>query len=159
MGRILAHGLGGRSDLPVPMYLAQYGAAVALIFSFAALRTFWRTLSAGLDLLRGRPGGATRAMPSWLGYWPAAASLAVFGLGWDLFGTASWVQNPVAVTTAIIALVQVAAIVGGHLLGVVAAHDRAMATFRGRDRLRGQYYLFATVVCYTVGGIALLVGT
>jgi hypothetical protein len=447
MGRILAHGLGGRSDLPVPMYLAQYGAAVALIFSFAALRTFWRTprlehagagdgrplpgavqrvaeapatraglavlglflagvtvaaaafgpddpvtnpaptwlyiwfwvglvpaslllgpiwrllnplrtLSAGLDRLRGRPQGPARALPAGLGYWPAAASLAVFawlelvyadaslpstvlafllgyglvhlaasmvygqawfargdgfevystllaslcpfgrrrdgrlvvrnplaglagidvapglvavvcvllgaaafdglartrwwasitggrsghvdlllgtaglavavgfvavtylaatrasqrfrrvrvadpaedrldrrfvhtllpiavgytlahyfsllvlegqngyirasdpfGLGWDLFGTAGWVQNPVAVTTATIALVQVAAIVGGHLLGVVAAHDRAMATFRGRDRLRGQYLLFATMVCYTVGGIALLVGT
>jgi hypothetical protein len=81
-----------------------------------------------------------------------------FGRGWDLFGTASWVQNPLAVSTATIALVQVGAIVGGHLVGVVAAHDRAMATFRGRDRLRGQYLLFATMVCYTVGGIALLVG-
>jgi hypothetical protein len=81
-----------------------------------------------------------------------------FGQGWDLFGTASWVQNPLAVSTAIIALVQVAAIVGGHLVGVVAAHDRAMATFRGRDRLRGQYLLFATMVCYTVGGSALLLG-
>jgi hypothetical protein len=64
----------------------------------------------------------------------------------------------VAVSTATIALVQVTAIVAGHLVGVVAAHDRAMATFRGRDRLRGQYLLFATMVCYTVGGIALLVG-
>jgi hypothetical protein len=34
-----------------------------------------------------------------------------------------------------------------------------MATFRGRDRLRGQYLLLATMVCYTVGGIGLLVGT
>jgi hypothetical protein len=66
MGQILAHGLGGRSDLPVPMWLAQYGAAVALVFSFAALHS---------------------------------------------------------------------------------------------DRLRGQYLRFATMVCYTVGGIALLVGT
>jgi hypothetical protein len=48
--------------------------------------------------------------------------------------------------------------VGGHLLGVVAPHDRAMATFCGRDRRRGQYFPFATMVCYTVGGIALLVG-
>jgi hypothetical protein len=447
MGRILAHGLGGRSDLPVPMWLAQYGAAVALVFSFAALRTFWRTprlehagagdgrplpapvqrladapatraglralglalagitlaaaafgpddpvanpaptwlyiwfwvglvpasllfgpiwrlmnplrtLSAGLERLRGRPGAVSRELPAGLGYWPAAASLAVFawlelvyadaslpstvlafllgyglvhlgasmvygqawfargdgfevystllaslcpfgrradgrlvvrnplaglagidvapglvavicvllggaafdglartrwwasvtgdrgehvdlllgtaglaaaigfvavtylaatrasqryrpvriadpaedrldrrfvhtllpiavgytlahyfsllvlqgqngyirasdpfGRGWDLFGTASWVENPLAVSTATIALVQVTSIVAGHMVGVVAAHDRAMATFRGRDRLRGQYLLFATMVCYTVGGIALLVGT
>ncbi|HZA83653.1 MAG TPA: hypothetical protein VFC13_19655, partial [Actinomycetes bacterium] len=68
-------------------------------------------------------------------------------------------RNPAAVSTATIALVQVTAIVCGHLLGVVAAHDRAVATFRGRDKVRGQYLLFATMVCYTVGGIALLVGT
>lgn len=30
MGRVLAHGLGGRSDLPVPMWLAQYGAAATI---------------------------------------------------------------------------------------------------------------------------------
>jgi hypothetical protein len=446
MGRLLAHGLGGRSDLPVPLYLAQYGAAMALIFSFAALGSFWRTprlerdpagggrplpaavqrladapatraalrllglvlaavvlaaaalgpddpaanpaptwlyiwfwvglvpaslllgpvwrllnplrtLAAGLDRLRGAPTGAAREPPAWLGYWPAAASLAVFawlelvyadaalpstvlafllgyglvqlacalafgpgwfargdgfevystllaslcpfgrrgdgrlvvrnplaglaglevapglvavvcvllgsaafdglartrwwasvtgrgghtdlllgtaglaagvgfvaatylaatrasqrfrrvraadraddrldrrfvhsllpiavgytlahyfsllviegqtgyilasdplGRGWDLFGTAGWARNPAAVSTATIALVQVGAIVCGHLLGVVAAHDRAMATFRGRDKVRGQYLLFATMVAYTVGGIALLVGT
>jgi hypothetical protein len=447
MGRVLAHGLGGRSDLPVPLYLAQYGAAVALVFSFAALGSFWRTprlerdpardgrplpaamqrladapatraglsllgllaaavvlaaaalgpddpaanpaptwlyiwfwvglvpaslllgpvwrllnplrtLAAGLDRLRGAPPGWAREPPPWLGYWPAAASLALFawlelvyadaalpstmlafllgyglvqlaaalvygqawfargdgfevystllaslcpfgrrgdgrlvarnplaglagvevapglvavtcvllggaafdglartrlwasltdaggdhvdlllgtaglaaaigfvavtylaatrasqrfrrvrvaggaddrldrrfvhsllpiavgytlahyfsllviegqdgyilasdplGRGWDLFGTAGWARNPAAVSTQTIALVQVAAIVCGHLLGVVAAHDRALAVFRGRDRVRGQYLLFATMVCYTVGGIALLVGT
>jgi hypothetical protein len=444
MGGVLAHGLGGRSDLPVPMYLAQYGAAMALIFSFAALGSFWRTprlerdpardgrplpaavqqmadapatraglrllglalaavtlaaaafgpddpaanpaptwlyiwfwvglvpaslllgpvwrllnplrtLAAGLDRLRGVPRDWAREPPPWLGYWPAAASLAVFawlelvyadaslpstvlafllgyglvqlvaamawgpawfgrgdgfevystllaslcpfgrrgdgrlvvrnplvglagievapglvavacvllgsaafdglartrlwasvtgrgehvdlllgtaglaaaigfvavtylaamrasqrfrrvraagadqrldrrfvhsllpiavgytlahyfsllviegqdgyilasdplGRGWDLFGTAGWARNPTAVSTTTIAIVQVAAIVCGHLLGVVAAHDRAMATFRGRDKVRGQYLLLATMVCYTVGGIALLVG-
>jgi hypothetical protein len=62
------------------------------------------------------------------------------------------------VSTATIALVQVRAIVAGHMVGVVAAHDRAMATFRDRDQLRGQSLRFATMVCYTVGGIALLVG-
>ena len=61
-----------------------------------------------------------------------------FGLGWDLFGTADWQLNRLAVSTATIALVQVSAIVAGRLLGVVAAHDQAMATFRGRDRIRGQ---------------------
>jgi hypothetical protein len=53
----------------------------------------------------------------------------------------------------------VASIVTGHVVGVVAAHDRAMAVFRGRDRIRGQYLLLSTMVLYTVSGTALLVGT
>jgi hypothetical protein len=82
-----------------------------------------------------------------------------FDRGWNLFGTADWDINLLAVSTTAIALVQVAAIVTGHLLGVVAAHDRAMAVFRGRDRIRGQYLLLSTMVLYTVSGIALLIGT
>ena len=42
-GAILAHGIGGRSDLPVPLWLAQYGAAAALLVSFTVLALFWRT--------------------------------------------------------------------------------------------------------------------
>ena len=79
--------------------------------------------------------------------------------GWDLFGTADWRMNLVVVSTAAIALIQVGAIVCGHVLGVVAAHDRAVALFRGRDTLRAQYLLLATMVFYTLSGIALLVGT
>jgi hypothetical protein len=79
--------------------------------------------------------------------------------GWDLFGTADWKMNLVLVSTSAIALIQVGAIVTGHVLGVVAAHDRAVATFRGRDMLRGQYLLLTTMVFYTLSGIALLVGT
>jgi hypothetical protein len=42
-GGVLAHGIGGRSDLPVPLWLAQYGAAAALLVSFTVLAVFWRT--------------------------------------------------------------------------------------------------------------------
>ena len=94
MGRILAHGLGGRSDLPVPMYLAQYGAAVALIFSFAALRTFWRTPRlehAGAGDGRPLPGAlqrvadapATRAGLAVLGLFLAGITVAVAAFGPD----------------------------------------------------------------------------
>jgi hypothetical protein len=232
VGRALAHGLGGRSDLPVPIWLAQYGAAVAraLGLALAAVTVaaaalgpddpvanpaptwlyvwFWvglvpaslafgpvwrllnplRTLSAALERLRGRGAGEAREPPAWLGYglvhlgasmvygqaWfargdgfevystllaslcpfgrrddgrlvvrnPLAGLAAAvgytlahyfsllvlegqngsirasdpFGRGWDLFGTAGWVQNPQAVSTATIALVQVSAIVGGIAL-------------------------------------------
>ena len=38
-----AHGLGARSDLPLPLWMFAYGAAAALIISFAGLAVFWRT--------------------------------------------------------------------------------------------------------------------
>ena len=79
--------------------------------------------------------------------------------GWDLFGTADWRMNLLLVSTTAIALIQVGAIVCGHVLGVVAVHDRAVALFRGRDQLRGQCLLLTTMVFYTLSGIALLVGT
>jgi len=82
-----------------------------------------------------------------------------FDRGWDLFGTADWKINLLLVSTTAIAVVQVCSIVTGHVLGVVVAHDRAVATFRGRDTLRGQYPLLVTMVFYTLGGIALLLGT
>lgn len=82
-----------------------------------------------------------------------------FAVGWDLFGTAGWSINYLLVSTSMIALVQVGAIVLGHVAGVVAAHDRALAVFSGRDKTRGQYPLLAVMVIYTCGGIALLVGT
>jgi hypothetical protein len=47
-------------------------------------------------------------------------------------------MNLVLISTSAIALIQVGAIVFGHILGVVAAHDRAIALFRGRDTLRAQ---------------------
>lgn len=80
------------------------------------------------------------------------------GRGWDLFGTADLVINYATISTTAIALVQVAAIVTGHVIGVVAAHDRAVALFSGADKTRAQYSLLGVMVLYTVGGIALLVG-
>lgn len=82
-----------------------------------------------------------------------------FAIGWDLFGTAEWRMNLLLVSTTAIALIQVGAIVCGHVLGVVIAHDRAVALFKGRDQVRGQYPLLITMVFYTLSGIALLVGT
>jgi hypothetical protein len=38
---VLAHGVGGRTDLPVPVWLFAYGAAFALLISFVALRILW----------------------------------------------------------------------------------------------------------------------
>ena len=40
---IVAHGIGGRGDLPVPFSLALVGASLALVVSFVVLAWSWRT--------------------------------------------------------------------------------------------------------------------
>jgi hypothetical protein len=80
------------------------------------------------------------------------------GRGWRLFDTDAGIDYTV-VSPQAIALVQVAAIVIGHIVGVVAAHDRAVSLFDRTGQRAGQYPLLALMVTYTCAGIALLVGT
>jgi hypothetical protein len=80
-----------------------------------------------------------------------------FGYGWDLFGTIDYRINvrPVSVNT--IWYVQTISLVAGHVLGLVLAHDRALALFPSpKTALRTQYALLALMVLYTVGGLWLL---
>lgn len=81
-----------------------------------------------------------------------------FATGANYFGTTFWAINFALVPASAISVVQVASIVGGHIVGVIAAHDRAVSLFRGRAAVRGQYPLLAVMVAYTVGGVALLMG-
>lgn len=39
---VLAHGIGTRSDLPLPLNLVLYGAEMAMAISFPALLVLWR---------------------------------------------------------------------------------------------------------------------
>ncbi|MFE7326134.1 hypothetical protein ACFU8W_14355 [Streptomyces sp. NPDC057565] len=55
-----------------------------------------------------------------------------------------------------IATLQVAAIVVGHVLGVVAAHDRSVRLFPPARAVAGQLPLLALMIAYTVGGLTLL---
>lgn len=54
----LAHGIGTRSDLPVPTTLAALGAGLALLISFGALALLWRR-----PRLRGAAGGVALPAP------------------------------------------------------------------------------------------------
>lgn len=81
------------------------------------------------------------------------------GRGWNLLGTAGARIDYGVISVSTIALVQVAAIIAGHVVGVVAAHDRAVGLLSRRHTRRGQYPLLAAMVAYTSAGIALLVGT
>ncbi|MFI6025291.1 hypothetical protein [Amycolatopsis magusensis] len=59
---------------------------------------------------------------------------------------------------AVIAAVQIAGIVAGHVLGVVSAHDRALVVLRAHYVKAGQYPVLALMVGYTAIGIYLVSG-
>ena len=80
-----------------------------------------------------------------------------FGFGWDLFGTADVTPriNVMAPTT--IWYAQVAALVIGHVAGLVLAHDKAVELFESpRKAAISQYAMLALMVVYTVAGLWLL---
>lgn len=81
-----------------------------------------------------------------------------FRTGADVFGTADNTLDLAAVSPETIAGVQVAAIVLGHVLGVVLAHDRAVRLCRAGRARTSQYPLLAVMVAFTVSGLALLLG-
>jgi hypothetical protein len=81
-----------------------------------------------------------------------------FGAGWDLFGTDDWVVNLALLSPTTIWYVQVAAIVIGHVGGVVLAHDRAVAVFDREAAVRTQYALLAVMVLFTASGLLILSG-
>ncbi|HLZ36562.1 MAG TPA: hypothetical protein VKP64_02135 [Mycobacteriales bacterium] len=78
------------------------------------------------------------------------------GTGADLLGTGGRGVDYSILTPAFIAGTQVVAVVTGHMLGVVAAHDRAVSLFARRDAVRGQLPLLLLMVGYTIGGLLLL---
>ena len=79
------------------------------------------------------------------------------GLGWNAFGTAElgisplWLDTPVVTST-----VQLLAIVGGHVIGVLVAHELALRVLPVGRRLTGQVPLLLVMIGYTCGGLLLL---
>jgi hypothetical protein len=77
--------------------------------------------------------------------------------GTDLFGTYRNVVDLTVVSAAAIALVQVGAIIVGHVVGVTLAHERALLSAR-RARASDQLPLVVVMVLFTFGGLGLLFG-
>ncbi|HEU4656193.1 MAG TPA: fenitrothion hydrolase [Capillimicrobium sp.] len=79
------------------------------------------------------------------------------GDGSDLFGTADTAIDYTWVTATGIWYVQVAALVVGHVAGLVLAHDRALSLYRGaRAATRSQYWMLVVMVGFTSLGLWLL---
>lgn len=79
--------------------------------------------------------------------------------GANLLGTADWQVNYwLSSHPTFLAVTKVLAVVTGHVLGVIAAHDRAMRLLPRRHQLTGQLPLLVVMVFYTVTGLYLLFG-
>jgi hypothetical protein len=77
--------------------------------------------------------------------------------GTDLFGTASGTIDFKVLSANAIWYVQVAALVTGHVTGLVLAHDRATAYWGDyRQAARSQYWMLAVMVAFTCFGLYLL---
>ena len=80
---VLAHGIGGVRDLPVPPWLFYWGAAVVLVLSFLALGVLWRRPL----LAQHEAGRALGATVSWLVLGPVRIAVQIvaallFALVW-----------------------------------------------------------------------------
>jgi hypothetical protein len=76
--------------------------------------------------------------------------------GWDLFGSAGVVTNLTPLSTHTVWYVQVGALVAGHVLGLILAHDRSLSLAEGGAAIRSQYAMLGLMVVFTVGGLFLL---
>ncbi|MDU0312639.1 hypothetical protein RKE38_03005 [Phycicoccus sp. M110.8] len=92
--------------------------------------------------------------------WEGANGLAKFsdplGTGADWLGTAGVRPSAALIAPGLVAGIQVVAIITGHVLGVVVAHERALTLFPRRAAVVGQVPLLVLMVLYTVGGLTLL---
>lgn len=81
---LLAHGISGREDLPIPDWLFGWAAVVVLVASFVALAVLWPRPRLERDAFRPLPAGLGRALTH-----PAVEVLGgAFGVG--LLGVVVW---------------------------------------------------------------------
>lgn len=77
--------------------------------------------------------------------------------GANYFGTADLKVDYQSLSSAAVWYVQVAALVVGHVAGLVLAHDRALAVFRSpRKATQSQVWMLAVMVTYTCLGLWIL---
>jgi hypothetical protein len=79
--------------------------------------------------------------------------------GDNWLGTADWSVNIwLSLHPTFLASVKVLAVVAGHVVGVISAHDRALALIPRRHQVVGQLGLLVIMVVYTGTGLYLLFG-
>jgi hypothetical protein len=81
------------------------------------------------------------------------------GHGWNLLGLGNASVNYVlSLHPSVLATIKVCCVVGGHVAGVVSAHDRALRVLPAGYQLTGQLAMMLVMVGYTFTGLYLLFG-
>ena len=79
------------------------------------------------------------------------------GRGWNTFGSAEMgVNSAIFNHPTGIAVMQACAIVGGHVFGIICAHEKAVALLPPDRAVRGQLPLLLVMIGYTCAGLFLL---
>lgn len=77
----------------------------------------------------------------------------------DYLGTVDWtVSYFLSLRPGLLASLKVGFVLAGHILAVIAAHDRAVRVLPRRSTMSGQLAMLMLMVVYTVGGLLLLFG-
>jgi hypothetical protein len=80
-----------------------------------------------------------------------------FGRGWNLLGLAHLhVAYVLSLYPTLLAVVKVSCVVTGHIMAVIAAHDRALRLLPAGHQLTGQLTMMLVMVSYTFTGLYLL---
>lgn len=75
----------------------------------------------------------------------------------NYFGTADWtVSYFLSLRPELLATLKVGFVLTGHILAVIAAHDRALKVLPERSAVSGQLAMLVLMLVYTVGGLLLL---
>jgi hypothetical protein len=79
--------------------------------------------------------------------------------GDNWLGTANWSVNYwLSFHPSLLAVLKVLAVITGHIVGVIAAHDRAIRLLPPKHHVTGQIGMLVVMVCYTASGLYLLMG-
>jgi hypothetical protein len=148
--------------------LLVFTAVVATTFSLAARAT------GGIDPQRRRalPGEMAHSLipivvgyifAHYLSYLVERGQQAVFGLadpfgrGWNLLGLAHLhVTYVLSMHPTVLAVIKVSCVVTGHIVAVIAAHDKALRLLPTGHQLTGQLTMMLVMVSYTFTGLYLL---
>jgi hypothetical protein len=133
---MLAHGVGSRGDLPLPLWQFVWAATAALVISFVALGALWTTPRLA-EAAEGRALGWTRPVLAVLEPFARLLSLALFlvVLATGLFGANETGDNlnPVTVYVMLWVVVQILVPILGNFWRVLDPLDTLAA---GLERLR-----------------------
>ncbi len=79
--------------------------------------------------------------------------------GSNWLGTANWSVNYwLSFHPSLLAVIKVLAVITGHVVGVIAAHDRVIKLLPARHHVTGQIGMLVVMVSYTTTGLYLLMG-